>query len=150
MVIGTAAGLANLPTVLLSIALAFAFGYGLTMRGVLRAGLGLRPALRTALAADTASIAVMELADNAVVVAVPGAMDAGPGTALFWGSLAVSLVIAFLATMPLNRWLISRGKGHATLHSRHARHRGAEAPSSQPSQARRTPRGAWRRARTRL
>jgi hypothetical protein len=101
----------------MAIVLAFAFGYGLTTRGLLRARLGLQPALRAALAADTASIAVMELADNAVILAVPGAMEAGLGTALFWGSLVISLVIAFLATMPLNRWLISRGKGHAVLHS---------------------------------
>ena len=88
MVIGTAAGLPNLPTVIMSIALAFVFGYGLTVRSVLRAGVGLRAAVRAALAADTASIAVMELADNAVILAVPGAMDAGLGAALFWAALA--------------------------------------------------------------
>jgi hypothetical protein len=119
MVIGTAAGLPHLPTVILSIALAFAFGYGLTVRSVVRAGVGLRAAVRAALAADTASITVMELADNAVILAVPGAMDAGLGAALFWASLAFSLVVAFLVTLPLNRWLIGRGKGHAVLHAHH-------------------------------
>ena len=119
MVIGTAAGLHNLLTVILSIALAFVFGYGLTMRSVLRAGVGLRAALRAALAADTASIAVMELADNAVILAVPGAMEAGLGAALFWASLGFSLVVAFFVTLPLNRWLISRGRGHAVLHAHH-------------------------------
>jgi hypothetical protein len=78
---------------------------------------GLRAAVRAALAADTASIAVMELADNAVILAVPGAMDAGLGAALFWAALAFSLVVAFLVTLPLNRWLIGRGKGHAVLHA---------------------------------
>src|SRR4051794_21532375 len=119
MVIGTAAGLPNSATVVLSIVLAFVFGYGLTMRGVLRAGVGLRGALRIALAADTVSIAVMELLDNAVVVAVPGAMTAGLTSALFWGSLAFSLVVAFLLTTPVNRWMISRGKGHAVVHAYH-------------------------------
>ncbi len=122
MVIGTVARLSNAPTVVLSVALAFVFGYALTMRGVLRAGVGLRAALRAALAADTASIAVMELADNAVILAVPGAMDAGLDTALFWASLAFSLLVAFLVTVPLNRWLISRGKGHAVLHAHHGPH----------------------------
>jgi hypothetical protein len=105
--------------VILSIALAFVFGYGLTMRGVLRAGVGLRAAVRAALAADTVSIAVMELTDNAVILAVPGAMDAGLGAALFWAALGFSLVVAFVVTLPLNRWLISRGKGHAVLHAYH-------------------------------
>jgi hypothetical protein len=122
MVIGTAAGLHDLATVILSIALAFVFGYGLTMRGVLRAGVGLRAAVRAALAAlaaDTVSIAVMELTDNAVILAVPGAMDAGLGAVLFWAALGFSLVVAFVVTLPLNRWLISRGKGHAALHAYH-------------------------------
>jgi hypothetical protein len=119
MVIGTAAGLHDLATVTLSIALAFVFGYGLTMRGVLRAGVGLRAAARAALAADTVSIAVMELTDNAVILAVPGAMDAGLGAALFWAALGFSLVVAFVVTLPLNRWLISCGKGHAVIHAYH-------------------------------
>jgi hypothetical protein len=119
MVVGTALGLHNAATVVLSIALAFLFGYALTMRGVVRAGVGFRAALRVALAADTVSITVMEILDNAVVVAVPGAMDAGLGSALFWGSLAFSLVVAFLLTTPVNRWMISRGKGHAVVHAYH-------------------------------
>jgi formate/nitrite transporter FocA (FNT family) len=119
MVIGTAAGLHNAATVVLSVVLAFVFGYGLTMRGVLRAKVDLRTALKVALAADTVSIAVMELLDNAVVVAVPGAMDAGLTSWLFWVSLAGSLVVAFLVTTPVNKWLISRGKGHAVVHQYH-------------------------------
>jgi hypothetical protein len=103
--------------VALSVALAFVFGYGLTVRSVLRVGVGLRAAVRAALAADTASIAVMELADNAVMLAVPGAMDAGLGAALFWAALGFSLVVAFFVTLPLNRWLIGRGQGHAVLHA---------------------------------
>ncbi|MFI5907598.1 DUF4396 domain-containing protein [Dactylosporangium sp. NPDC051541] len=119
MVIGTALDLHNAATIVLSIALAFVFGYALTMRGVLRAGVGLRAALGVALAADTVSIAVMEILDNLVVVAVPGAMDAGLTSALFWLSLAGSLVVAFLFTTPVNRWMISRGKGHAVVHQYH-------------------------------
>ncbi|MFD9098112.1 DUF4396 domain-containing protein [Streptomyces collinus] len=119
MVIGTAAGLGNAGTVVVSIALAFVFGYALTMRGVLRAGLPVRQALKVALAADTVSIAVMELIDNTVMVGVPGAMDAGLSQALFWISLAVSLVLAFVLTTPVNRWMIGRGKGHAVVHAYH-------------------------------
>jgi hypothetical protein len=119
MVIGTAIGLPNAATVVLSVALAFVFGYGLTMRGVLRAGVGLRQALRVALAADTVSIAVMEIVDNAVVVAVPGAMDAGLTSVLFWGALAFSLAVAFVLTTPVNRWMIGRGRGHAVVHVYH-------------------------------
>ncbi len=119
MVIGTAAGLHNAATVVLSIALAFVFGYALTIRGVLRAGVGLRQALQVALAADTISITVMEIVDNAVILAVPGAMDAGLSSALFWGALAFSLVVAFVLTTPVNRWMISRGKGHAVVHAYH-------------------------------
>jgi Domain of unknown function (DUF4396) len=119
MVIGTATGLHNAATVALSIVLAFVFGYALTMSKVLRQGVGPRAALGVALAADTVSILVMELMDNAVVVAVPGALDAGLDTLLFWGSLAVSLVVAFVVTTPVNRWLISRGRGHAVMHRYH-------------------------------
>ncbi|MFI7599428.1 DUF4396 domain-containing protein [Actinoplanes sp. NPDC049681] len=122
MVIGTAAGLHNAATVVLSVALAFVFGYALTMRGVLRAGVDLRAALKVALAADTVSIAVMEVADNAVIVAIPGAMEAGLDNALFWGALAGSLAVAFLLTTPLNRWMISRGRGHAVVHHYHHAH----------------------------
>ena len=119
MVIGTALGLSNPVVVVLSIVLAFAFGYSLTMRGVLRAGLDLRQAFRIALAADTVSIAVMEVVDNTVVVAIPGALDAGLTDVLFWVSLALSLVVAFLITTPVNRVLIGRGLGHAVVHRYH-------------------------------
>lgn len=119
MVLGTALGLHNAATVVLSVALAFVFGYGLTMRGVMRSGLGLHQALRVALAADTVSIVVMEIVDNTVVVGIPGAMDAGLTSGLFWASLAASLVIAFVVTTPVNRWMISRGKGHAVAHGHH-------------------------------
>jgi hypothetical protein len=119
MVIGTAAALSNGVTVVLSVALAFVFGYALTMRGVLRSGAGLRTAVRVALAADTVSIAVMELVDNGVIVLVPGAMDAGLASVLFWVTLAVSLAIAFVVTLPVNRFMISRGRGHAVAHAYH-------------------------------
>lgn len=120
MVIGTATGLSNPATVVLSIVLAFAFGYALTMRGVLRAGVALGTAVRVALAADTVSIAVMEIVDNTVVVAIPGAMDATLASPLFWGSLVLSLAIAFAAATPVNRLMISRGLGHAVVHGYHA------------------------------
>lgn len=119
MVIGTAAELHNAATVVLSIALAFVFGYALTMRGVMRAGVGLRRAFGVALAADTVSIAVMEILDNAVIIAVPGAMNAGLTSPLFWASLALSLLVAFVVTTPINRMMISRGKGHAVVHAYH-------------------------------
>ncbi|WP_405019979.1 DUF4396 domain-containing protein [Kitasatospora sp. NBC_00070] len=119
LVIGTALGLHTGATVLLSVLLAFVFGYALTMRGVLRAGLDLRGALKVALAADTVSIVVMELVDNGVMVGVPGAMDAGLDSLLFWSSLAFSLVVAFVLTVPVNRWLIARGRGHAVVHAHH-------------------------------
>jgi hypothetical protein len=119
MVIGTAFGLHNAAVVVLSIALAFVFGYALTMRGVLRAGLPLRRAFGVALAADTVSIAVMEVVDNGVILLVPGAMDAGLDSALFWLSLAGSLALAFVVTTPVNRWLMARGRGHAVVHAYH-------------------------------
>ncbi|MFI9026043.1 DUF4396 domain-containing protein [Streptomyces sp. NPDC053560] len=119
MVIGTALGWHNVPTMVLAIALAFVFGYSLTLRGVLRAGLGFRAAVKVALAADTLSIAVMELIDNGVIALVPGAMDAHLSEGLFWGTLAFSLAMAFLVTTPVNRWMIGRGKGHAVVHQYH-------------------------------
>ena len=119
MVIGTATGMSNAATIVLSIALAFVFGYALTMRGVLSSGVGVKDALKIALAADTVSIAVMEIVDNAVIVAVPGAMDAGLTDALFWGSLVFSLVVVFVVTTPVNRWMMSRGRGHAVVHAHH-------------------------------
>jgi hypothetical protein len=120
MVFGTALGLPNAATVVLSIGLAFGFGYSLTMRSVLGAGLDVRTALKVALAADTVSIAVMELIDNAFILAIPGAMDAGLSSVLFWGALAASLAVAFLLTTPLNRWMIARGKGHAVVRPYHS------------------------------
>jgi len=119
MVIGTALGFHNAGTVVLSIALAFVFGYALTMRGVRRAGLDFRAAFKVALAADTISILIMEIIDNTAMVAIPGALNAGLGTWLFWASLAGSLVLAFLITTPVNRAMISRGKGHAVVHAYH-------------------------------
>ncbi|MFE0524130.1 DUF4396 domain-containing protein [Streptomyces sp. NPDC058954] len=119
MVIGTALGWGNVPTMILAIVLAFFFGYSLTLRGVLRAGVGFRAAFRVALAADTLSIAVMELIDNGVIVLWPDAMDTGLADALFWISLAISLVIAFVVTTPVNKWMIGRGKGHAVVHAHH-------------------------------
>jgi hypothetical protein len=119
MVIGTAAGFHNAGTIVLSIILAFVFGYSLTMRSVRKAGLSWKATLTAAFAADTVSIAVMELVDNGTVLLIPGAMDAGLSTVLFWASLAVSLIIAFLLTTPVNRWMISRGKGHAVVHQYH-------------------------------
>ena len=119
MVIGTALGWGAVPTLILAIALAFFFGYALTLRGVLKAGLGLRAAVKVALAADTLSIAVMELVDNGVIVLWPGAMDAGLGDPLFWWVLAIALAVAFVATTPVNKWMIGRGRGHAVVHQYH-------------------------------
>ncbi|MBY8851039.1 DUF4396 domain-containing protein [Saccharothrix longispora] len=119
MVVGTALGLPSWGTVVLAVALAFFFGYALTVRGVLRTGLAFGAALKVALAADTVSIAVMEVVDNAIMVVVPGAMEAGLASLVFWGALAFSLAVAFVLTVPVNRWLISRGKGHAVVHHAH-------------------------------
>jgi len=119
MVIGTAAGWSEWPTVALAVVLAFFFGYALTIRGVLRAGLDLRRAVRVALVADTVSIAVMELVDNAVLLAVPGAMEAGLASSLFWGSLAFALAVAFVVTLPINRRMMAAGRGHAVVHELH-------------------------------
>jgi hypothetical protein len=119
LVLATWWGWGNAATIALSIALAFLFGYSLTITPVLRSGLALKAAVAVALAADTVSIAVMELLDNAVVLAVPGAMDAGLTSGLFWGSLAASLAVAFVVTVPVNRALIKRGKGHAVVHAYH-------------------------------
>jgi hypothetical protein len=116
MVIGTAIGLSNWGTVVLSIALAFVFGYSLTSLPLLRAGLALGAVIPIAFASDTLSIATMEVVDNAIIVAVPGAMEAGISDVLFWGSLAFALVVAGLIAWPVNRWLLKRGKGHAAVH----------------------------------
>ena len=119
MVVATALGLGNAASIALSTALAFFFGYGLTIRPVRRAGVGVRRALGVALASDTVSIATMELVDNAFILLVPGALAAGLADGLFWWSLAASLVVAFVLTVPVNRWLIGRGRGHAALHELH-------------------------------
>jgi hypothetical protein len=119
MVIGTALGWGNFATVALAVALAFVFGYSLTIRPVLRSGVAFKAAIGVALAADTVSITVMEIVDNAVMLLVPGAMEAGLASWVFWASLAFSLVVAFVLTVPVNRWLIARGKGHAVVHQYH-------------------------------
>jgi hypothetical protein len=119
MVIGTALGLSNLETIALAILLAFMSGYAMTVLPLLRAGMKPAQAARLALAADTASIAVMEIVDNLVMLVVPGAMDAQLDSFLFWGSMTVALAIAAIAAFPLNRWLIARGMGHAVAHGHH-------------------------------
>ncbi len=124
MVIATSVGLGNAASILLSIALAFVFGYALTIRPILAAGLPFRRAARVAVASDTASIATMEIVDNAFILVVPGALAAGLSDALFWWSLGLSLVIAFAVTVPVNRWLIARGRGHAVAHAYHDRDAG--------------------------
>ena len=120
LVIATALGWSNAASITLAIALAFTFGYALTLIPVLRAGIPRRRAFRLAIASDTLSITTMELVDNAFILIVPGAMAAGLDDSLFWLSLTASLVIAFAATFPVNRWLIARGRGHAVLHEVHA------------------------------
>jgi hypothetical protein len=122
MVIGTALGWSDFATILLAIVLAFLFGYSLTMLPLVRAGLALSAAIPLALASDTISIAVMEIVDNAIMLLIPGALGAGLTDVLFWGSLAVALVIAGAVAFPVNRWLIARGKGHAVVHEHHHGH----------------------------
>ncbi len=124
LVIGTALGWGNVATIALAVVLAFFFGYSLTMLPLLRSGLALGAAIPLALAADTLSIAVMEIVDNAVMLVVPGAMEAGLASPLFWGSLAFALAVAFVAAFPVNRYLIARGRGHAVVHEHHGDHHG--------------------------
>ena len=119
LVIATALGWHDVPSIALAVILAFVFGYALTVGPLLRGGLGLRSALRLALIGDTISIVVMEVTDNAILLAIPGAMDAGLVSLLFWGSLAFSLLVAFVVAFPINRWLIARGLGHAAVHGGH-------------------------------
>jgi Domain of unknown function (DUF4396) len=119
MVIGIALNWSNAATIALSVVLAFFFGYALTVRPLLASGLGTGIALRLALASDTVSITIMEIVDNAIMLVIPGAMNAGLGSALFWGSLVFSLVVAGAAAFPANRWLIARGRGHAVVHRYH-------------------------------
>jgi hypothetical protein len=116
MVVGTAMGFSQWGTVVLSVVLAFVFGYSLTSLPLLRAGLVLSAVIPIALASDTLSIATMEIVDNVIMVVIPGAMDAGAGNVLFWGSLAFSLAVAGVVAFPVNRWLVARGKGHAAVH----------------------------------
>jgi hypothetical protein len=119
LVVGTALGLSAGATVALAVALAFAFGYAMTMTPLLRSGLTLRAALLVAVAADTVSVLVMEAVDNGVMLVVPGAMTAGLNSGVFWVSLAAALGVAFVVTVPVNRWLMSRGLGHARVHGHH-------------------------------
>lgn len=120
VIIGTALGWSDGATIALAIVLAFVFGYSLTSLPLLRAGLALATVIPIALASDTLSIAVMEIVDNAIMLAIPGAMSAGLDSALFWGSLVFSLAVAGMAAFPVNRWLIARGRGHAVVHAHHS------------------------------
>jgi hypothetical protein len=122
MVIGTALGIGMWPTVALAVTLAFITGFGLTLIPLVRSGMGLGRALRIAFAADAVSVTIMEVVDNLVMIAIPGAMAAGPMDPLFWVSLALALAVAFVAAFPVNLWLIGRGRGHAAVHDLHAAH----------------------------
>jgi hypothetical protein len=119
MVIGTALGWGDYQTIVLAVVLAFVCGYSFTMTPLLRSGLALAAAVPIALAADTISIGIMEIVDNAVMLVIPGAMEAGLTNVLFWGSLAFALAVAGAAAFPANRWLIARGRGHAVVHAMH-------------------------------
>jgi hypothetical protein len=119
LVIGTILGWGNVATIALAVVLAFFFGYSLTMLPLLRSGLALSTVLPIAFAADTLSITIMEIVDNLIILIIPGAMEAGLTSLLFWGSLAFALAVAFVAAFPVNRWLIARGKGHAVVHQYH-------------------------------
>jgi hypothetical protein len=119
MVIGTALGWGDLATIALAVVLAFSFGYSLTMVPLLRSGLALATVLPLAFASDTLSITIMEIVDNLIMLVIPGAMEAGLGSLLFWGSLAFALAVAFVAAFPVNRYLIARGRGHAVVHHYH-------------------------------
>lgn len=119
LVIGTALGWATVPTIALAVVLAFLFGYAFTMIPLLRAGLPFGAVLKLALAADTVSVLIMEIVDNAIMLVIPGAMSAGLDSGLFWGSLTAALLIAGAVAFPVNRWLIARGKGHAVVHEHH-------------------------------
>ena len=122
LVIGTALGWGNAATIALAVLLAFIFGYALTMIPLLKSRLALSNALALAFAADTISITIMEIVDNAIMLVIPGAMDAGLSNPLFWGSLAFALAVAAVAAFPVNRWLIARGRGHAVVHEFHRGH----------------------------
>jgi Domain of unknown function (DUF4396) len=122
VMIGTALGWGNFETIVLAIALAFVFGYSFTAWPLLRSGLALAAVVPIALAADTLSITVMEIVDNAILLVIPGAMEAGLGDILFWASLAFALAVAWVAAFPVNRYLIARGRGHAVAHAHHGHH----------------------------
>jgi hypothetical protein len=134
MVLATWWGWGTASSILLAVVLAFFFGYLLTFTGVRRAGLDVGAAVRTALAADSVSILVMEIVDNALLLAVPGAMVAGLSDAFFWVTLAASLAVAFVLTVPVNKWMIGRGKGHAVVHELHGHdaHAGHHRPETPP------------------
>ncbi|GAA3496263.1 DUF4396 domain-containing protein [Streptomyces albogriseolus] len=119
MAIGTSLMWGNVPTMALAIGLAFVFGYSFTLFAVVRAGVSPKAAVKIALAADTVSIAVMELVDNAIIALTPGAMDAELSEGLFWYALLGGFAVAFLVTTPVNKWMIGRGKGHAVVHAHH-------------------------------
>jgi len=119
LVLATWWGWGDAASIALAVVLAFFFGYALTMRPLLASGMGFGAAAKLALAADTASITIMEIVDNAIMLVIPGAMDAPLDSLLFWGSLAFALALAAVAAFPVNRWLIARGKGHAVVHSHH-------------------------------
>jgi hypothetical protein len=119
MVIGTALGWGDFETIVLAVALAFLFGYSFTVVPLLRSGLALATVVPIALAADTISITVMEIVDNAIMLLIPGAMEAGLDNFKFWGSLAFALLVAGAVAFPVNRWLIARGRGHAVVHAHH-------------------------------
>ena len=122
MIIGTALGWGNFATIALAVVLAFFFGYSLTMLPLLRSGMALAAVLPLAFASDTLSITVMEIVDNLILFVIPGAMEAGLASLLFWGSFVFALAVAFVAAFPVNRYLISRGKGHAVVHEYHHGH----------------------------
>ena len=126
LVIGSILGWGNVATIALAVVLAFFFGYSLTMLPLLRSGLALATVLPIAFAADTLSITIMEIVDNLIILIIPGAMEAGLTSLLFWGSLAFALAVAFVAAFPVNRWLIARGRGHAVVHDYHQGHGGYE------------------------
>jgi hypothetical protein len=119
LAIATQLGWHDLPSIALAVVLAFTFGYALTLRPLLASGMAIASALRLAFAADTLSITVMEIVDNAIILVIPGAMAAGIADGLFWASLAIALALAGVAAFPVNRWLIQRGQGHAVLHGHH-------------------------------
>ena len=122
MAIGTSLGWGNAATIALAVLLAFLFGYSFTLVPLFRSGLDFRQVVRIALAADTASITIMEIVDNLVILAIPGAMDATLTQPLFWGAMALALALAGVAAFPVNRWLIARGRGHAVVHRHHGHH----------------------------